>query len=157
MAKNYITAGSSTTVRVLDNTSYIDVQAIAIYTRPSNVRVRVQVPLKEFRAGKEGPYLEVTADLIEGLLDATPDAGQHLVSTVTYVEDTDGSGLLAGFLAFTVVYQPEGRISEPYEGTITLPVTSFESADAFNTPLPGGLPLVQITKEYARLRALANS
>lgn len=154
-AKTYRTAGSDSTVRVLSSTKVIDVQAIAIWTIPSNVYVVVQVPLADFKAGKEGPYLTVTSGLIESLLAASPDPGQQLASSVTYVSDTDGSGLLAGFLAFTVSYQPEGRISSPYEATITLPVTSFESADAFDSPLPGGLPLVQLTNAYARLKALA--
>jgi hypothetical protein len=155
VADNYTPAGSSTTVRVLSSTQVIDVEAVAIYTRPSNVYVVVQVPLDDFKAGNSNQYLYVTADLIEGLLAASPDAGQQLVSSVTYVQDVDGSGLLAGFLAFTVVYQPRGRISAPFETTITLPVTSFESADAFNTPLPGGLPLVQITDAYENLKKLA--
>ena len=140
MADNYTTAGSSTTVRVLSSTQVIDVEAVAIYTKPSNVYVVVQVPLADFQAGNSGPYLYDTADLIEGLLAATPDPGQHTVSAVTYVQDTDSSGLLAGFLAFTVSYQRPGVISLPFEAAVTLPVTSFESADAFNTPLPGGLP-----------------
>lgn len=157
MADNYTPAGSSTTVRVLSGTDVIDVEAIGIYTKPSNVYVVVQVPLEAFLAGEEGPYLHVTADLIEGLLAATPDPGQHTVSSVSYVRDTDGSGLFAGFLAFTVRYLVTGRISPPFTATVTLPVTSFETAEAFNTPLPGGLPLVQLVNAYERLKALANS
>jgi hypothetical protein len=155
VADNYTPAGSSTTVRVLSSTQVIDVEAVAIYTKPSNVYVVVQVPLADFQAGNSGPYLYDTADLIEGLLAATPDPGQRTVSSVTYVQDTDASGLLAGFLAFTVAYQPQGRISSPFEATVTLPVTSFESAAAFQTPLPGGLPLAQITDAYENLKKLA--
>lgn len=157
MADNYTPAGSSTTVRVLSGTEVIDVEAVAIYTKPSNVYVVVQVPLQDFKAGQEGPFLYDTADLIEGLLAATPDPGQHTVSSVTYVRDTDTSGLFAGFLAFVVSYQPLGRISAPFTETITLPVTAFESAAAFETPLPGGLPLDQITAAYENLKRLAGS
>ena len=157
MGDNYTPAGSSTTVRVLGSTSVIDVEAVGIYTKPSNVYVVVQVPLPDFLADNSEPYLHTTADLIEALLAAEPDPGQHTVSSVTYVRDTDGSGLFAGFLAFVVSYTPTGRISAPFTATVTLPVTSFESADAFNTPLPGGLPLVQITNAYESCKKLANA
>jgi len=157
VASNYTTAGSATTVRVLSGTSVVDVEAIGIYTKPSNVFVVVQVPLADFLAGKEGSYLFDTADLIEGLLAASPDAGQRLVSGVDYIRDTDGSGLFAGFLAFTVRYLVQGRIAPPFTATVTIPVTSFESAAAFDAPAPGGTPIVQITNAYERLKALANS
>lgn len=157
MAKNYTTSGSSTTVRVLSSTQVIDVQAVAIYTKPSQVYVVVQVPLQDFQNGKAGPYLATTAGLIEGMLAASPDPGQSLASSVAYVSDRDGSGLLAGFLAFTVSYTPSGVISAPYEETVTLPVTAFETAEAFDTALPGGTPVVQLTDAYARLKALAGS
>jgi hypothetical protein len=157
MADLYTTAGSSTTVRVLSSTQVIDVQAIAIYTKPSGVYVVVQVPLADFQAGTEGTYLNTTADLIESLLAATPSPGEHDVANVSYISDTDASGLLAGFLAFTISYTPPGSISAPFQNTLTFPVTSFESAAAFDAPLPGGTVLAQINNAYARLKALAGS
>lgn len=157
MAKSYVPAGSSTTVKILSQTEAVDVEAIAIYTRPSNVRVVVPVPLADFKAGKAGPYLAVTAELIESLLVASPDPGQDFISGVANVQDIDSNGLLSSFLVFTVKYQPQGVVSAPFTAAVTLPVTSFETAAAFNTPLPGGLPLVQLTNTYARLKALAAS
>ena len=77
-----------------------------------------------------------------------PRAATTFTCAAAGVSDPDGD-------AFTVSYQPPGVISLPFEATVTLPVTSFESADAFNTPLPGGLPLEQITNAYENLKKLA--
>lgn len=156
MAANYTTAGSYQTVRVLSQTTVIDVEAIGIYTKPSGFYLVVQVPLSDFLAGNSGTYLSTTSDLVEGVVGATPDPGQNLASGVVYVQDTDSSGLLAAFLDFTVGYTPSGQNQGPFTTVVRLPMSSFETADAFNTALPGGTPLAQLEAAYDQLKATAS-
>jgi hypothetical protein len=156
VAVSYVTAGSYQTVRVLSQTQVVEVEAIGIYTQPSGFYVVVQVPLAEWQAGGADTYLATTADLIEGVVLATPDPGQTLAAGVAYVQDVDASGLLSAFLDFTVSYTPKGAGKAPFTTVVQLPMTSFETADAFNTALPGGTPLAQLEAAYSRLKATAN-
>jgi len=156
VAVSYSTAGSYQTVRVLSATQVIDVQAIGIYTLPSGFYVVVQVPLSVWLAGDADAYLATTADLVEGVVLATPDPGQSLAAGVAYVQDVDASGLLAAFLDFTVSYQPAAAGQAPFTTVVRLPMTSFETAAAFETALPGGTPLAQLLAAYNRLKATAS-
>jgi hypothetical protein len=152
---DYTPVGSVKTVRVLSQTQVVDVESIAIYTKPSNIYLEVQVPLTDFNAGNADTYLETTADLVEGVLAASPDPGQTLASGCVYVQDIDSSGLLAAFLDFTVSYIPQSTIALPFSTTVRLPLTSFETADAFGAALPGGTPLAILEAAYAQVKKLA--
>lgn len=154
MADSWTPDGSSTTVRVLSQTEVIDAQSIGIITKPSGVRVRVQVPLADFRANRYKPYLDTTATLIEGVLDAEPDPGQKLATAATYSEDTDDAGLLAAFISFLVSYSAPGVLAPPYTETVTFPLARFETAAAFEVE-PS--PIVTLTNAYGRLKRLADS
>jgi hypothetical protein len=155
VAKLYTTTGSFQTVRVLSQTSVLDVEAIGIVTHPSAVRLTVPVPLAAFNAGNWQSYLEVTAGLIESLIASTPDPGQSLVSGGSGSQQIDAAGLLAYYVNFTVAYTPTTGQQGTFSTIVTLPVSSFESAAAFNTPVNGELPLIHIEKAYARMKALA--
>ena len=152
MANAWAIDGSATTVRVLSQTQVIDVQSIGIVTKPSGIRVRVQVPLADYRANRYKPYLDTTAALIEGVLGAEPDPGQRLATAAIYSEDTDSSGLLASFLSFLVTYDPPGVLTAPLTETVTFPLARCETAAAFEVE-PS--PIVTLTNAYARLKRLA--
>lgn len=156
MASGYVRLGSDTTVRVLSQTDVIDVQAVKIRTTPSGVFCVVPVPLADFNAGHEASYLQTTADLVEGILGATPDPGQTLASSAIYVQTQDASGLLAGFLTFKVAYVKPGSFAAPFTQDVTIPMTSFETAAAFDAPLPGGTPLQLLEAAYANVKRVAH-
>lgn len=157
MASNYVTAGSFQTVRVLSQTSVIDVEAISIYTKPSGVYVVVQVPLTAFQSDNYDSYLAVTADLIEAELAATPEPGQRLASGVSYVQDIDSAGLLAAFLDFTVAYLPTSGQQGSFSEVVRLPLTVFETAEAFDTPIHGKTPQELLVAAYDRQKKLAGA
>jgi len=157
MAKSYVTTGSFQTVRVLSQTQVLDVEAIGIATKPSGVRLTVPVPKAAYDAGTWQPYLATTAELIESLIASNPDAGQHLVSGASGSQAIDGAGLLAYYVNFTVSYTPTAGQQGTFSTIVTLPVSSFESAAAFNTPVNGVVPLLQIENAYNRLKATANA
>lgn len=157
MAQTYVTTGSFQTVRVLSQNQVLDVQAIGIATKPSGCRLTVPVPLAAYHADEWKPYLEIVSELIESLIAATPDPGQQLVSGAAGSQQIDGAGLLAYFVNFTVAYVPTSGQAGTFSTIVTLPVSSFESAEAFNTPVDGVVPLLQIEHAYARLKATANA
>lgn len=157
MPEYYTTAGSYQTVKVLSQTSVVDVEAIGIYTKPSGVYIVVQVPLAAYNQDNYDVYLATTASLVEGVLAAAPDPGQTLVSGVSYVQDIDSSGLLSAFLDFTVSYTPTSGNKGTYSTVVRLPLTSFETAEANNTPVNGKVPLVWLDDAYQRLKALSLS
>lgn len=155
MAKNYLVGGSFQTVRVLSQTTVIDVEAISIYTQPSNVYVVVQVPLTAFQADNYESYLSVTADLIEGILAPSNQPNTVYVAGVTYVQDIDSAGLLAAFLDWTVGYLPTSGQQSPFTEIVRLPITAFESAAAFDSKINGKTPLEWIDAAWNRQKALA--
>jgi hypothetical protein len=157
MADQYVTAGSYQTVRVQSQTSVVDVELIGIYTKPSNIYIGVPVPSAAFKSGNYKSFLSVTAGLVESLLVASPDAGQTLASSVSYVQDIDASGLLSAFLDFTVSYTPTTTYQGSFSEIVRLPVTVFETADAFDTPINGKTPIEILDAAYARQKALANA
>jgi hypothetical protein len=156
MAATYVTTGSNQTVRVLSQTGVVAVEAIGIYTKPYDVYVVVQVPLAAFKAGNYAKYLEVTSELIVSLFNATPDPGQRLVTGASYVQDIDSSGLLSAYLALTVSYTPTSGYQGTFSEIVTLPMTTFETGEAFDAPIDGVTPIELITQAYARQRKLAN-
>ena len=158
MGTHYTPAGSYQTVRVQSQTSVVDVELIGIYTKPSGVYIGVPVPLAAFQADTYDTFLETTGDLIEGILAAPgPDGNQDFVVGVSYVQDIDAAGLLSAFLDFTVAYTPTGTYQGTFSQIVRLPVTSFESAEAYNTKVNGEYPQVAIDNAYLRLKKLAHS
>lgn len=154
MADEYDVVGSSSTIRVLSPTQAIDVEAITIVTKPSGVRLTIQVPLSDFTAGTYDTYLVVSANLVEGVLAAAPSAGQNLATAAYQSQDTDASGLIAYYVSFLVTYQPSGITALPLTQWVTFPMTSFETADAFDA---APSPIVTLTDTYAKLQKLAGT
>jgi hypothetical protein len=140
VAKYYTVAGAATTVKVVSQTQVIDVQAVPIYTKPSQVYTVPFVPLDDWRAGKEAKWLEPPALLIEQLMGNDTGVGGAVVPFVnqaTYVQAQDASGLLAGFMDFQVYYQPPDVIGLPLTETVRIPMTSLQSFTAFEVALAG--------------------
>lgn len=154
MASTYSVVGSATTIRVLSQTSAIDVEAIQIVTKPSGVRLTVQVPLVDYRAGNADGYLSLTSTLIEGILAAQPAPGQNLATAAVYSQDTDPSDLLAAYISFLVTFNPGGPTSAPLTEWVTFPMTKFEDQAAYAAD-PN--PITELDAAYARLQALAAS
>jgi hypothetical protein len=154
VADQYDVVGSSSTIRVLSTTQAIDVEAITIVTKPSGVRLVILVPLSDFTADTYSQYLVVSADLVESVLAANPAAGQNLATAAYQSQDTDASGLIAYYVSFLVTYQPEGITALPLTQWVTFPMTTFETAAAFQVE-PS--PYVTLTNVYARLQALASA
>lgn len=156
MADFYTVTGAVRAVRVVSQTQVVDVEAVSIATKPSGVALTVQVPLAAWQAGNESDYLEPPAELVEELLGTGATGGTPLVTAVTQVQDTDGSGLLASFLELTVSYTPSSGIGLPFTTRVRLPFTAFQSLDAYAATLPNGkTPSETIEAAYARLRATA--
>ena len=160
MADYYTVAGAATTVKVVSQTQVVDVQAVPIYTKPSQVFTVPLVPLDDWRAGKEAKWLEPPALLIEQLMGNDLGGGASVatyVNQATYVQAQDSSGLLAGFMDFQVYYQPPDIIGLPLTETVRIPMTSLESFEAFTVPISGGTPSDQIVAAHARLVKAAAS
>jgi hypothetical protein len=157
MAKQYVTTGSFQTVKVLSQNQVLDVEAIGIQTIPSNVRCTVPIPLAAFRAGNADTYLSVVADLIEALIAGSVDAGGGEVSGASGSQNIDANGLLSYYINFTVTYTPTATQQGSFSEVVSLPVASFESNAAINTPVNGVLPLVAIKNAYNRQKALAKA
>jgi len=146
VAKQYVTAGSYQTVRVQSQTSVVDVELIGIYTKPSNIYI-----------GVYDSFLSVTAGLVESILAATPDPGQTLAQSASYVQDIDAAGLLSAFLDFTVAYIPTSTYQGSFSEIVRLPVTVFETAAAFDTKINGVTPIQILDAAYARQKKLASA
>jgi hypothetical protein len=157
VAKQYVTAGSYQTVRVQSQTSVVDVELIGIYTKPSNIYIGVPVPKAAFEAGNYDSFLSVTAGLVESILAATPDPGQTLAQSASYVQDIDAAGLLSAFLDFTVAYIPTSTYQGSFSEIVRLPVTVFETAAAFDTKINGVTPIQILDAAYARQKKLASA
>jgi hypothetical protein len=131
MAANYVTSGSYQTVRVLSQTTVVAVEAIGIYTKPSDVYMVVQVPLAAYSAGNEDIFLDRAAVFVEGIIAAKAQSGGPLVTGVSYIQDIDSSGLLAAFLDFTTSYTPTTTYQTTFSAIVREPMTLFEeSTDA---------------------------
>lgn len=156
MADSYVTAGSYQTVKVQSQTTVADVELIGIYTKPSGVYIGVPVPVAAYRAGNAGQFLAITAELVESIFAATPDPGQNLAQSASYVQDIDSAGLLSAFLDFTVAYIPTNTYQGTFSEVVRLPVTVFETATSFDAPLDGATPIQHLTQAYARVKHLAH-
>lgn len=156
MADSYATTGSFQTVRVLSQNQVLDAEAIGIVTKPSGARFTVPVPLAAYQAGNADQYLAISSELVESLIAAAPDPGQQLVSGATGSQSIDGAGLIAYYINFTVAYTPTSGQQGTFSSIVTLPVSSFESAAAFDAPVNGVTPIVQITNAYDRLKQTAS-
>lgn len=162
MAQYYTVVSSRQTTRVLSQSQTVPVEAVGIYTVPSNVYLTVLVPLAAYKAGKDAKYLEPPALLVEQLMgqDIGGAAGSSVathVSGAQQVQSQDSSGLLAYFVDLTVYFLPDNQIGAPLTGTVRLPMTSLESFAAFEKPIAGGTPSDLIGAEYDRLVKLAGS
>lgn len=157
MAQFYRTLGGSySTVKVLSTTSYIDVEAIPIETVPHGVRLTVLVPLEEWQDGNADTYLNPPAELVEELL-GTGGSGPGLVSAIVQVQAQDSSRLIAYFLNVTVTYVSPNPQQQPFSATISLPMTAFETLEAYNSPMANGQkPDEAIQSTYEQLKATAS-
>jgi hypothetical protein len=151
VAKQYVTVSSQQTVQILSQTTSADVEAVAIYTQPSNVYTVVLVPLKQWQDGSEAAYLAPVAELIEGLI-----AG-GLISKMIYVQSSDTSNLLAGFMQAKVVYTATTGLAQPFTTKVLIPMTALVSLDAFNTYSTSDGGNDPILVAYNRLKATAGA
>jgi hypothetical protein len=150
MADKYTTISARQTIQVVSQTESADVEAVTIQTIPSLIRMTVLVPLKEWTGGKAATYLEPPASIVEGLV------AEGFVSSASYVQDTDASGLLSGFLNLTVSYTPPGSPGLPFTTIVQVPMTALATDDAYTAwakAQPGGHP---IETAYDALKATAN-
>jgi hypothetical protein len=151
VANQYVTVSSQQTVQILSQTSSAEVEAVAISTKPSGVYTVVLVPLKQWEDGNEAAYLEPPAELIEGLI-----AGGY-ISGMVYVQSTDSSNLLVGFMQATVSYTPSAGLAQPFTTKVMIPMTALVSLEAFNaysTSDGGNDPIVVA---HDRLKATAGA
>lgn len=150
MAANYVTAGSRQTVQVLSQTESADVQAVNIYTQPSNIFTVVLVPLVTWQNGDASKAITPVAGLIEALI-----AG-GLITGMVYVQSTDASDLLAGFMQATVSYTSSTQPLIPFTAKVLIPMTALTSLDAFNTYSTSANGDDPILVAYNQLVATAN-
>ena len=160
MAQYWTPAGSFQTVHVVSQTSAPDVEAVGIYTKPSNIYMVALVPLSAWQSGDYATYLDTPALLVESILadfGLLPPAGGQLVTGAQYVQREDANGLLSGFMDFTVTYVQPNPPGGTFSGTVRVPMTDLESLEAFAAAEAAGTGPGQIKPEYDRLVALANS
>lgn len=125
MADQYTVIASRQTVQVLTQTTSVDVEAVTISTKPSGVYTVVLVPLVQWQAGNEAAYLGPPAELIEALIKG------GYVSGMVYVQSTDASDLLAGYMQATVVFNSSTGLAQQFSTKVLIPMTALVSLDAF--------------------------
>jgi hypothetical protein len=157
MAANYVTSGSYQTVRVLSQTTVVAVEAIGIYTKPSDVYMVVQVPLAAYQAGNAASYLDFAAVEVEAIIAANPQAGQSLVSGVSYIQDIDSSGLLSAFLDFTVSYTPLSGYQTTFAQIVREPMSLFEASTQAAKDTDISNVLLDLEAAYNRLVKLSKA
>lgn len=150
MADGYTVVGSYTTVQVLTQTTSADVQAVTIVTKPTGIYTIVLVPLAQWQAGKSAAYLTPPAELLEQLI-----AG-GLVTGAVYVQSTNASDLLAGFMQLTVSYTPSTGLAQPLTTKVMMPMTAIVSLDAFGAYSESDHGDDPIKVAYNQLQATAN-
>lgn len=159
MAQYWDVVDSYTTTKVISQTQSVKVEAVALYTKPSRVYMRVIVPFTAYQAGKTADYLEPPVLLTEQLMGNDLGVGGTVVPYVTaarFVQDTDKSRLLADFMVFTVSYTPDNTFGLPFTEDVTVPMTALETFDAFSQPIDGGKTAQElILAAHARLVKLA--
>ena len=155
MAATYATTSSRPNVKTLDGQTVIDVEAIGIVTKPTGIRFTVPVPKTAFDQGGADTIVNFAATEVEALVSANPDAGQNLVTGGSGSQQIDNNGLLAYFINLIVSYTPANGTQGSFTETVTMPVSVFESAGAYDAGVGGKSPVVLVTEAYARLKALA--
>ena len=106
---------------------------------------KVQVPYKAWSAGKVSEYVEPVAAQIELLFK------DGVVNAASYVQDVDGSGLLASYMDFTVFFQETTALALPYTTVVRIPISALSSETAFTAPSSGGSAAQQILDAYSEL------
>jgi len=102
---------------VRSQSSAIDAMRIGVRTGTHDVEFAVMVPYTEWQLN--GAEL-IATPLVNGI-EVILDAG--FADTAWYVEDSDSSGLLAGFIEFlTSIPPPAPDIPGPMETTVIVPV-----------------------------------
>lgn len=149
MAKDYRTATSRKTVKVLSQSQTVAVEEVGIYTIPTGIYLLVEVPFAAWEAGKEDTYLAPPAQLIEQLISG------GYVSGASYVQDTDASNLLAGFIDFTVSYTPDDGPALPFTTVVRIPMTQLDSLADFDLAGTTDDPEGKIRAAHDRLVKLA--
>jgi hypothetical protein len=125
VAVSYTKISSRQTVQVLGQTESADVEAVSVLTSPSGIYTIVLVPLTQWQAGNEDAYIMPTVELLEQMI-----AG-GLVTKAVYVQSTDQSDLLAGFMQVTISYTPPTGLSLPFTTKLLVPMTALVSLEAF--------------------------
>lgn len=161
MAKYWDIVDSYTTTKVISQTQSVKVEAVALYTKPSRVYMRVIVPFTAYQEGKTASYLEPPVLLTEQLMGndlGVPGEVVPYVTAARQVQDTDKARLLADFMVFTVSYTPDNQFALPLTEDVTIPMTSLETFAAYSEPIDGGQTAQQlILAAHARLVKLAGS
>ena len=159
MAQYWDVVDSYTTTKVISQTQSVKVEAVALYTKPSRIYMRVIVPFAAYEAGKTSSYLEPPVLLTEQLMGndlGVPGDVTTYVTAARFVQDTDKTRLLADFMVFTVSYTPDNQYGLPLTEDVTVPMTALETFAAFSEPIDGGKTAQQLILEaHARLVKLA--
>lgn len=125
MTAHFTPVSSVATVQVISQTQVADVERVGGYTVPSSIYLAINVPLKAWQGGNEAHYLDPPAEIVEGLI------AEGLISGASFVEATDPSKLLVGFVDFTVSYTPSGGASLPFTTIVRIPMTALASKAAY--------------------------
>lgn len=142
MAESYTVTDQHQTVQQLAAGSVVDVEVVGFVTTKHGVHAQVVVPLKAWQEGRTHDYAQPLAHGIEHLLN------EGLATGAAYVEDVDGTtGLLAGYLDFTVSYTPAHALAAM---TTTVRVPAREVAAS-----PDGEPAKLLKAALATLKHTA--
>lgn len=151
MPDNYQVISSRQVPHVLSQVESVDAQAVSILTKPSGIYTVVLVPLNQWQAGHEQAYLDPPAQLLEQLLQG------GIVTRAVYVQSTDTSELLAGFMQVTVSYTPPTGLSIPLTTKVLVPMTALVSFDAFGAYSTSAGGQDPILLAYNQLKATAGA
>jgi len=155
VAGNYATTSSRPNVKTLDGQTVIDVQAIGIVTKPTGIRFTVPVPKTTFDQGGAEAILAFAATEVEALTANVDNTGNPLISGGSGSQQIDNNGLLAYFINLIVSYTPATGTQGTYTEVVTLPVSVFESSEAYIAGINGVKPVDLVVAAYERLRKLA--
>lgn len=126
MPNDYRLESSSADIQVLSAETVLDVTRFGIVTKPSGVRVMVNVPQAKVTDLQAHTTLQAYALLVETAM-RTPG-----VVAARPVQDTDAAGLLADFMAFTVqVPDEDGSTDQPIQTEVLIPTSYFGTAAGY--------------------------
>lgn len=148
MAKQYVIAGSFQSVDVVSQTEIIPSQAMRIYTQPHGTFVIVLVPRTDFQAGKTDKYLAPVAKIIEELW-----ADKVISGAVWGQDENPTTGLLIGYMYFTVSLLDSDGNFLPFSTVVAVPVKALSSLTAFQTSTAGPPYAQQIAEAINQLAA----